>query len=239
MKVLLTNDDGVDAAGLSALEAACRVAGHEVWVVAPAVEQSMCGHRITTHAEVPVTQLDPQRFAVGGTPADCVRIGLFGLDLKPDAVFSGVNHGGNLGQDIHISGTCAAAREATYHGVPAVAFSHYLVRDLAVDWDRVSGWIGELLPALAEEACRLSGAFVNVNFPHLPAGAAGCPEVRRTQAARSPLPVAFERRGDALDERRAHFHYSARYADRAQDEGSDVQVVFGGRVSVCQVGIHL
>lgn len=239
MKVLLTNDDGVGAAGLGALEAACRGAGHEVWVVAPAVEQSMCGHRITTHGEISVTKLGGQRFSVGGTPADCVRMGLFGLGLKPDAVFSGVNHGGNLGQDIHISGTCAAAREAAYHGVPAVAFSHYLVRELAVDWDRVSGWIEALLPGLADEASRLRGAFVNVNFPHLPPGAADCPEVKRTKAARSPLPVAFECRADALDARRSYFHYAARYADRAQDEGSDVQVVFGGRVSVCQVGIHL
>ena len=239
MKVLLTNDDGVNAAGLGALEEACLAAGYEVHVVAPAVEQSMCGHRITTHSAISVTQLDAQRFAVGGTPADCVRIGLFALGIKPDAVLSGVNHGGNLGQDIHISGTCAAAREAAYHGFPAMAFSHYLIRDLAVDWARLASWIRQLLPMLVSESKALRDAFLNVNFPHLPPGKALCPEVLRTQVARSPLPVAFERQGDLLDASVSHFQYSARYADRGQDDGSDVRVVFGGGVSICPIGIHL
>lgn len=238
MKVLLTNDDGVDAAGLAALKAAFEALGHEAWVVAPAVEQSMCGHRLTTHSPLSVTQLGERRFSVTGTPADCVRVGLFALSINPDVVCSGVNHGGNLGQDIHVSGTCAAAREAAYHGVSALAFSHYLVRDLEVDWQRTSRWIAALWPELSAQLPALKDAFLNVNFPHLPPGDAPLPEVVRTQVARSPLPVAFEQQGDLLDGRVAHFQYSARYADRGQDAGSDVQVVFGGRVSVGQIGIH-
>jgi 5'-nucleotidase len=238
MTVLLTNDDGIAAAGLGALETALKRLGYEVVVVAPAVEQSMCGHRITIHSAIKVMTVGSTRFAVSGTPADCVRVALFGLGIRPQLVCSGINHGGNLGQDIHISGTCAAAREAAYHGVPALAFSHYLLRDMEVNWQRMSSWLEELLPSLISEAAETRGAFMNINLPHLPPGDDQCPPIVRTTAARQPLPVVFEKQADLLDPSVSHFQYSARYADRGQDSGSDVEVVFGGKVSVAVTQIH-
>jgi 5'-nucleotidase len=224
---LLTNDDGIDAPGLAALEKAVRmIPGATLSIVAPAAEQSMCGHRITTHSPLKVERRDEQRWAVHGTPADCVRIGLFALGLKPDWVLSGVNAGGNLGQDIVISGTCAAAREAAYHQVKAAAFSHYLIRHLAVDWDRVATWTHRLFTDLETKPLN-DGQFWSANYPHHPPGEMVMPEVKLCEPARSPLKVSYERQ----DEDR--YLYNASYGERPRDVGSDVETCFSGEISLC------
>jgi 5'-nucleotidase len=228
---LLTNDDGVDAPGIAALERSIRgIPDARVTIVAPMKEQSMCGHRLTTHSPLRVERRGEDRWTVDGTPADCVRLALFALGLKPDWVLSGVNAGGNLGQDIHVSGTCAAAREAAYHQVPSAAFSHYLLRDLAVDWERTADWTHEVLQNLAREPLA-DGEFWCVNFPHLPPGDRPLPGLRNCHPARSPLPVRFRPMEDG-----SH-HYDARYADRPRDPGSDVDVCFGGETSVVRLRV--
>jgi 5'-nucleotidase len=228
---LLTNDDGIDAPGLAALEKAVRlIPKATLSIVAPASEQSMCGHRITTHSPLKVDSRGDNRWAVYGTPADCVRIGLFALDLKPDWVLSGINAGGNLGQDIMISGTCAAAREATYHQVKAMAFSHYLIRGLAVDWHRVSQWSAELFKNLQSQALG-QGDYWCANFPHHPPGELAMPELAHCQPAKSPLLVSYEKHPDG------GYLYNASYGDRPRDPGSDVDVCFGGGISVCRIGL--
>lgn len=228
---LLTNDDGIDAPGLAALERSIRrIPDARITLVAPMKEQSMCGHRLTTHSPLRVERRGEDRWAVDGTPADCVRLALFALDIRPDWVLSGVNAGGNLGQDIHVSGTCAAAREAAYHQVRSAAFSHYLIRDLAVDWDRTADWTHEVLQSLAGEPLA-DGEFWCVNFPHLPPGSRSLPGLRHCHPARSPLPVRFR-----PVENGSH-HYDARYADRPRDPGSDVDVCFGGETSVVRLRV--
>jgi 5'-nucleotidase len=231
MHLLLTNDDGIDAPGLAALEAAVqRVPGVCVSVVAPEQEQSMCGHRLTTHSALRVSEAGNRRWAVNGTPADCVRIALFALNLRPDWVLSGVNAGGNLGQDIYVSGTCAAAREAAYHQVKAAAFSHYLIRGLEVDWQRTAAWTRQIFDHL--QALPLDdGEFWCVNYPHHPPGNLPLPELRECHPARSPLPVSFQ-----CLEQGSH-RYNARYADRGRDPGSDVDACFGGAVAVVRLKI--
>jgi 5'-nucleotidase len=227
---LLTNDDGIEAPGLAALEQAVRmIPGARLSVVAPATEQSMCGHRISTHQPLKVEDRGEQRWAVHGTPADCVRIGLFALNLKPDWVLSGVNAGGNLGQDIVISGTCAAAREATYHQVRAMAFSHYLISGLAMDWERIARWTRELFTTL--EAHPLGEAeYWCANYPHHPPGEMALPAFRHCKPARSPLNVSYT-------SHEAGYLYNASYAERPCDEGSDVAVCFGGEISLCRPGL--
>ena len=234
MHFLITNDDGINAQGIAALEAAARALGARVTVVAPATEQSMCGHRVTTHAALRVEQLAEDRYAVAGTPADCVRIALFALGLRPDFVLSGINHGGNLGQDIVISGTLAAAREAAYHGLRAAAFSHYIIGGMAFDWPRVEQWVQSILGGLLEKPTR-DGTFWNVNLPHLPPGEMAMPQVVQTRPARSPLPVAFTREADA--EGAMLYRYAARYAERPRDADSDVAVCFGGSISVSELSL--
>jgi 5'-nucleotidase len=173
----------------------------------------------------------PGRHAVHGTPADCVRIALFGLHLKPDMVLSGVNQGGNMGQDLVISGTVAAAREAAFHGVRALSLSHYMISGLGFDWPRVSAWTAEMIGRLLGETLK-DGEYWNINYPHLPPGELELPKMVLTLPARSPLKVSFEsRQGDS----EVTYHYTARYAERPQDEGSDVAACFGGKVSVSKL----
>src|SRR5262249_27149432 len=121
--ILVTNDDGVHAPGLAAPGAGLAGLG-EVWVVAPEREQSACGHALTLHRPVRVHQVGERRFAVNGTPSDCVNLGVLGfLPERPVLIASGVNHGANLGDDVTYSGTVSAAMEATLLGVPAIAIS--------------------------------------------------------------------------------------------------------------------
>lgn len=230
MHFLLTNDDGIDAPGIAALEAAVRLLpGSQVTVVAPDGERSLCGHRVTTHVPLIVQPRGEGRFAISGTPADAVRVALYGLGLKPDYVLSGVNAGGNMGQDMVISGTMAAAREAAYHRVPAAAFSHYLIRHIPVDWERTARWTAEVLAELLQE--RLGdGEFWCVNFPHLPTGPIPLPARKRTHSCREPLNVHYAHTVDAAGN--LVFQYDAAYSERPQTLHSDVEACFGGAVAV-------
>src|SRR5262245_33311640 len=121
--LLVTNDDGVHAAGLAALADALEDLG-EVHVLAPEREQSACGHALTLHRPLRVHRFNERRHAVNGTPSDCVNLGVLGfLPERPVVVVSGVNHGSNLGDDVTYSGTVSAAMEGTLLGVPSVAVS--------------------------------------------------------------------------------------------------------------------
>ncbi len=236
MHFLLTNDDGIHAPGLAALEAAVRMLpGATVTVVAPEEERSMCGHRVTTREPLVVEQLAEGRYGVSGTPADCVRVALFGLHLKPDFVLSGVNAGGNMGQDLPVSGTVAAAREAAYHGLPAAALSHYLIKDLAVDWARLAQWSREMIAELLT-AFPGDGKFWNVNFPHHPAGDLPLPKRKRVKPSREPLRVSFSQ--EIVDVAgRLILQYNAQYKDRPAPLGTDVAVCFGGQIAVSLLSI--
>ncbi len=135
MKFLLTNDDGIDAAGLMALEQAMSTLG-ECVVVAPDQHLSGCGHQTTMHRPLALSHVSDQRHALDGTPVDCVRIGLGHAAPDSDWIISGINEGGNLGADLYRSGTVAAVREGALLGKPGIAVSQYRRRDSAADWDR-------------------------------------------------------------------------------------------------------
>ncbi|HOU66431.1 MAG TPA: 5'/3'-nucleotidase SurE, partial [Thermomonas sp.] len=127
MRVLVSNDDGVDAPGIHALAQGLRDAGHEVIVVAPDRDRSGASNSLTLDAPIRVVQLDAHRWKVYGTPTDCVHVALTGmleaLGLEPDIVVSGINNTANLGDDVIYSGTVAAAMEGRFLGLPAVAMS--------------------------------------------------------------------------------------------------------------------
>jgi len=235
MHFLITNDDGMGAAGLRALEkAVLSLPAARVTVVAPAREQSQCGHRVTTREALRVERLSEGVFTVDGTPADCVRVALFGLGIEPDVVISGINHGGNMGQDIVISGTVAAAREAAYHDRRAIALSHYLIKDIPLDWDRIADWSRVMIARLLEQPAE-SCTFWNVNFPHLPPGDRDMPESVRCDPARLPLHVRFQRTD--IDATRTDLQYTAVYAERPRNPGSDVEACFGGKIAVSRLRI--
>ncbi len=233
MHFLLTNDDGIDAPGLAALEVAVRLLpGATVTIVAPSREQSQCGHRVTTREPLAATRVGEGRYHVDGTPADCVRIALFALGIRPDYVVSGVNAGGNMGQDLYISGTVAGAREAAFHGVPAAALSHYVIHRLTLDWARVAEWSQQLLTELLAQPLG-DGEFWNVNYPHLPAGPLPMPRRVACHPCRAPLNVSYETK--PLGEVGSSHRYSATYASRPVEVDSDVGVCFGGSVAVSRL----
>jgi 5'-nucleotidase len=128
MFIALTNDDGIQAAGLRSMYAALRDAGHEVAVIAPVTEQSAVGHALTIALPLRVKEFKEQDFSglgVYGTPTDCVKLGVSRLlGKKPDLFVSGINHGANVGPDVLYSGTVSAATEAAHLGFSALAVSH-------------------------------------------------------------------------------------------------------------------
>lgn len=122
--VLLTNDDGFGAAGITWAQHALESAGAEVLVIAPDRNHTAGSHRITLQREISLVQVAHNQFQCAGTPADCVRIGVLSqLTRKPDLVVTGINHGANAGEDIRYSGTVSAAAEAAVLGLPAIALS--------------------------------------------------------------------------------------------------------------------
>jgi len=228
MKLLLTNDDGIDAPGLAALIEALLPCG-EVIVVAPLGAHSGCGHRVTTHGPVRVQQRGRNRFAIDGTPADCTRIGL--TQLCPDAewVVAGINAGGNLGWDVYPSGTVAAAREAAFLGKPALAVSHYHRKEWEFDWPLAAGWTTAIFQAILTKTTP-AGTYWNANLPHLPSTAAR-PEIVFCPLDVHPLPVEYHDREGA-------FHYISRYHERRSAPDSDVDVCFSGRIAVTELRLR-
>ena len=130
MRILITNDDGINAPGLEVLsEIAAEIAGPqgEVWTVAPAFEQSGVGHCISYTHPMMIAELGPRRYAAEGSPADCVLAAIYDVldGAKPDLVLSGVNRGNNSAENVLYSGTIGAAIEAALQGVPAIALSQF------------------------------------------------------------------------------------------------------------------
>jgi 5'-nucleotidase len=167
MNILVTNDDGIQAPGIKCLAEALGEIGN-VFVVAPDRERSAVGHALTLHHPLRATKVDENIFAVDGTPTDCVNLGIHSLlSCKPDIVISGINRGGNLGDDVTYSGTVSAAMEATLMGIPSFAVS------LVTDGE------GTNYPAAAQFAVKLANTIrreglpgdtlLNVNVPDLPA----------------------------------------------------------------------
>lgn len=226
MKFLVSNDDGIEAEGLQALVTAARSLGEAV-IVAPAGPQSGVSHRVTWEGAVKVEPRGTRRFALHGTPADCARIGL--LRIAPDAhwVLSGINHGGNLGADVHYSGTVAAVREAVLHGWPGIAVSQYHARKAPVDWERATRWILPLLTRLIAEPTE-PGLFYNINLPHLPADARD-PSVVFCPLDPHPLPLSYRH------EVETGLFYDGNYHARQRKAGADVDVCFGGQIAVTKI----
>ncbi len=224
---LLTNDDGIDAPGLEALARSMEGFG-ELVVIAPREEQSGCSHAATTSSPLGLEERGPNRYALNGTPADCVRVALHRFGDQLGRVVAGINSGGNLGVDVFHSGTVAAVREGLIHGLPGIAVSRYRSRALeAADWRRAAEWARPVLEELLGEPPD-PNAMWNVNLPCLPAAAA--PKAQRCALDLSPLGVEF-REEDGL------LHYAGEYRKRPREADRDVDVCFGGRISVTRLSL--
>ena len=198
MNILITNDDGIQADGLWALEKALGTE-HQTTVVAPDVERSAVGHSITLTHPLRVHKVQTNGgwgYAVNGTPADCVKLAVLEiLAVRPDVVVSGINFGPNVGVNLNYSGTVSAAKEAALMGIPAIAVS--LTPHPNRNYGVAAGVVRTLVAKIHQEALP-SGTFLNVNVP-------ACPPdkiqgVLVTKQGISPLKETFHKRTDPRDQ---------------------------------------
>ncbi len=168
MRILLTNDDGINAPGLNVLERIARQLSDDIWICAPSEEQSGAGHSLTLTRPIRVREHAPRRFSVTGTPTDAVTMALKKLMPEPpDLVLSGVNRGANLGDDVTYSGTVAAAIESALAGIPSIALSQVYSKEGMADmvpFDVAEDWGRKVLQPLID-APFAPRTLVNVNFP--------------------------------------------------------------------------
>jgi 5'-nucleotidase len=225
--LLVTNDDGIQAAGLAALAGAAEGLG-DVYVLAPEREQSACGHALTLHRPLRVEAQGERRFAVNGTPSDCVNLGVLGfLPERPILVLSGINHGSNLGDDVTYSGTVSAAMEGTLLGIPSIAVSLDSPGDFA-EAARVARLVAMrvLVSGLPDKT------LLNVNVP------AGVP--RGIRFTRLGHRVYEGKIVEQLDPRgRSHYWIGAGPPQWGMLEGTDMGAVHEGFVAVTPLHLDL
>ncbi|MBC7989782.1 MAG: 5'/3'-nucleotidase SurE [Luteimonas sp.] len=167
MRVLVSNDDGVDAPGIRILAEGLRAAGHEVLVVAPDRDRSGASNSLTLDSPVRVVRVDETTWRVHGTPTDCVHVAITGmLELEPDIVVSGINNTANLGDDVIYSGTVAAAMEGRFLGLPAVAMSLATADHQGKHYETAARAAVEIIARLKTDPLP-ADTILNVNVPDL------------------------------------------------------------------------
>lgn len=228
-RILVSNDDGIDAPGIKMLEKVARSLSDDVWVVAPSSEQSAVAHSLTVRRPLRIHQHSDRRFSVDGTPTDSVLLGVRQVlsDRKPDLVLSGINRGGNMGDDVTYSGTVAAAMEGILLGIPAIAFSQYYQGDHPVKWATGEHWAPEVIRRLCAAGWPRN-VLMNVNFPDVLHGSVSGIEAacQGKRAQSDALTERFDPRGEAY-----YWVGGQRAEDRGQP-GSDLDVVSRSAVAV-------
>lgn len=247
----MTNDDGVDAPGLAALQASVDEAltdcglDADVLTVAPDRGRSECGHSVTNGRPLTLKLVRPNCYSLDGTPVDCVRVAMNTVMPNADLVLSGVNAGANLGVDLLVSGTFAAAREAASHGIPAMAISHYRHPDVAKTWDHVSRWTRETIAEFLMRERQSKAALWNLNLPAIaPFDANGVevlPErvicevdanaVPRSAVSTPCKPGAQSRIGDEFG-----VTFELDFHGRPRDRATDVDHCFAGKITLSKLG---
>jgi 5'-nucleotidase len=173
-RILLTNDDGIDAPGLGILEAIAQQLGHEIWIVAPEHDQSGVSHAISLHHPIRVTERGPRRYAVTGTPGDSAVMAACRLmaAAPPQLLLCGVNRGANLGVETVFSGTVGGAMTGTMLGIPSIALSQAWSDRAQIRWDCAATRGAEVVRRLLAVGWG-AGTCLSVNFPDLPPDEAG------------------------------------------------------------------
>jgi 5'-nucleotidase len=227
--ILVTNDDGIHAAGLTALAGALEELG-EVWIVAPDREQSAVGHALTLHRPLRVERLGERKLSVNGTPSDCVNLGVLGILPEPPVlVVSGINHGSNLGDDVTYSGTVSAAMEGTLLGVPSMAISQ---ADPDVDGFESAVPVARLVAARVLVEGLPAKTLLNVNVPR--------GEMRGIRMTRLGHRVYREKVVREVDPRgRPYYWIGAGPPEWQEDDASDIAAVHGGLASVTPLHLDL
>ena len=238
MRILLTNDDGCDAFGLRVLDGIARQLSDDVWVCAPAVEQSGMGRGITLHNPLRAKCLGDKRFCVSGTPTDCVQIAVNDLmDGPPDLILSGVNRGFNLAQDVTLSGTVAGALQGMTLGIPSIALSQCLDFDIDLEsqWSAAQAYGASVIGNLLQHGWP-ADVVMNINFPDCPAEAVAGVEVTK-QGLRDFHEMHAVKRRDP----RGRDYYWINFHDFEQTlvDGTDLKAVADMRISVTPLHLDL
>nr|WP_137676442.1 5'/3'-nucleotidase SurE [Parerythrobacter lutipelagi] len=231
MRILLTNDDGINAPGFAVLEEIARELSEDVWICAPAEEQSGAGHSLTLNQPVRLRKLGERRFSVTGTPTDSVMLALRTVlkELKPDLILSGVNRGANLGDDITYSGTVSAAMEGALAGIRSIALSQVLDREGDRDvFEAARQWGAKVLRPLLtlDFADRM---LVNVNFP--PRAAADIKGIRVVRQGFHDYS-----RGSVVEGRDprglTYYWFGLHAIEHTNDHDTDLEAIADGYISV-------
>lgn len=235
-RILVSNDDGIHSPGLKLLEQVARSLSDDVWVVAPEAEQSASGHSLTLTVPLRLRKVSKRKFAVNGTPTDCVLLAINHVlkDHKPDLVLSGINAGGNLGEDITYSGTVAAAMEATLLKIPAIALSQVRRNGHDVPWSTARQHAADIVRRVV--ALDWPGnVLMNVNFPDVPHDRVTGVDV--TRQGRRKIGEMLNR---GVDPRGNPYIWIG--TERDEDPsfpGSDLEAVHAGAISITPLGLDL
>lgn len=235
-RVLISNDDGIGAPGIKVLERVLKRIAGEVWVIAPETEQSAAGHSLTLRSPLRINKISPQKFAVTGTPTDAVLLGVQHImkDCRPDLVVSGVNRGGNLGEDITYSGTVAAAMEGTLLGIASVAFSLVTPDAKKAHWSTAETYVEQVLKQL----CGVSfpkGVLVNVNIPNCAADKVTGIEI--TRQGRRKIGCELQEGRDPKGN--AYYWIGAQRDEDTSQPGTDLEAVSRNAVSIAPIGMDM
>lgn len=239
LRILISNDDGIHAPGLAVAEKIARTLSDDIWVVAPETEQSGTSHSLTLTLPLRLRQAGPKRYALSGTPTDCVMMAGIHImkDHMPDLVLSGVNRGFNVADDVTYSGTVAAAMEGTVLGIPSIAMSQAFggrdENEGAWDCARIHG------PPLIKRLVAIGwpkDVLLNINFPPLAAS-----KVKRVavtcQGQRDQSILRLEERQDARG--RTYFWVGFKRVFTDPEKGTDLRAMFEGQISVTPLHLDL
>ena len=233
-RILLCNDDGYSAEGIKVLEGVMNGISNDVWLVAPESEQSGMGHSITLQRPLRPRRVGEKKYSVDGTPTDCILLALHHIlpDKLPDLIISGINMGSNLGDDVHYSGTIAAAMEGALQGIPSIACSQLLGESFS--WDIAKHYIPKLVESLCKNGWS-SQNVISVNFPNTNLNSVS--GVRLAKQGRHEVTDKLIVREDPKGEPYV-WHGKPRRCDLS-DPNADATLLLDGYVSVTALNINL
>jgi 5'-nucleotidase len=235
-RILVTNDDGINATGIKTLERIARELSDDVWVVAPEINQSGAAHSLTLTRPLRLRRLSERHVAIDGTPTDCVLLALQHIitDVPVDLVLSGINHGGNMGEDVTYSGTVADAMEATLFHVPAIALSQHAADRKQVRWSTAERHAPELLRHLLQVRWA-PDVLININFPDAEPDA-----VRGWQVARQGTRKIGDTLVERIDPRGEPYIWIGALRESTDPEpGTDIAAIADGYISVTPVHLDM
>jgi 5'-nucleotidase len=239
LRILVTNDDGIHAPGLEVAEKIARALTDDVWVVAPETEQSGASHSLTLTLPLRLRQIESKRFALAGTPTDCVMMGVAEVmkDKPPTLVLSGVNRGSNIADDVTYSGTIAGAMEGTALGIPSIAMSQAYGFEPGSDirWDCAEKRGTEVIQRLLAIGWP-DETLININFPDCAPGDVAGIEITE-QGKRDMQTATFDRRVDMRGN--PYYWIGFKRVRSNPDSGTDLHAIYNRRISITPLHLNL